>query len=193
MDGITWRIDTIIFAIIAILGVVILILSFILGEVFDFFSHDIDVNIGGHDAFNLGNSGDVPNAGSLVNVQSVLAFMSGFGGLAWILSGYLKFSPMFSVLLGLLGGIVAAIPMILLMRILYKKSGSAGFNMQEVTHRTASVVLDIPPNGLGRVQYEINGSLITSTARSATGESISAGTTVRIEQVIGSEVSVRKV
>ncbi len=192
MEAVTWRVDTIIFASMALFGVVLLVVSFIFGEVLDFFQHDLDISVAGHDVVDIGHGGDVPNAAPLVNVQSILAFVTGFGAVAWVLSGYLGFHPLLATLSGLGGGFVAAVPMVLLMRVLYKQSGSAGFNMNEVVNNNATVVLAIPPNGTGRVQYEKRGSRVMSTARSVDGTEIGQGSVVTIQRVVGSEVYVRK-
>src|SRR3989338_820014 len=191
MEGVTLGIDTIIFAVMAVFGVIVLVLSFLLGEVFDLLHHDVDINVGGHDVVDFGNGGDSPGP-SLLNTQAILAFVTGFGAAGWILSGYFGFSPLASSGAGLAGGLLMGVPIAYLSRFMQKQSASSSFSTDELIDRQALVVLSIPESGMGRVQYEIKGSTVTAIARSKTGP-VSEGSVVKIDQVIGNELYVSEV
>ncbi len=85
------EVDTVVFMAIAIVAALLLIVTFLLGEVFEFFGDAVDLDDGG----------------GIFNMQSIAAFLAGFGSIAWLLSGY------FSVpsLIAAAGGVAAGIPM----------------------------------------------------------------------------------
>lgn len=192
MEVIRWGVDTIIFAAIAGVGLAILIVSFVLGEIFDFFSHDVDVNIAGYDVISIGHDGEIPTAPPLLNTQTICAYITGFGATAWVLSGYFGVAPLSSGLWGLGGGLVLSIPAVFIYRALHKQGATSSFDLESVVGKEAVVSLGIPSIGLGRIQYDYGGSTHTTLARSSDGVEIPAGTAVRIGKVIGNEMYVRK-
>ena len=67
------RADTVVFVIIAVAAAAVLLISFLLGEVFGAASE-------------IGDFDDP--SGGLLNIQTVSAFLAGFGATGWLLSGY---------------------------------------------------------------------------------------------------------
>jgi len=191
MEGIRWVIDTVIFAIIASISFVLLVVSLALGELFDFASHDVDIDIGGHDIIDIDQGAEFQPA-SIVNIQTILVFTTVFGATGWVLSGYFSVAPVWSALLGIVGGFIFAIPAGLIYRLFRSQSATSSFQLDDMVSRQATVVLAIPNNGVGRIQYERGGSTITSIARSHDGTEISTGSQVVVEQVIGAELYVKK-
>ena len=167
--------DTVIFMAIAIIAAALLVVTFLLGEAFEFFGDAVDIDDGG----------------GIFNMQSIAAFLAGFGSIAWLLSGYFDVPS----LVAALGGVAAGIPMagsvVLLTRTFMKQSASSGFALSDLIGEQAMVTLSIPERGVGRVQYSRSGGTHTASARSATNERIEQGSVVRSDSVVAGEVVVR--
>lgn len=182
MEEIAWGIDTVLFAVIAGVGFMTLLATFLFGEVADFAHHDLGIGVG---------EGEVP-APSFLNTQTALAFITGFGATAWVLSGYFHVQPLLSTLFALLGGVPVAGAVALLTRALGQQAATSSFRLDDMVNETATVTSRIPSNGLGQVTYQKSGATYTALARSQEGNEIPEGTPVVIERVAGTEVSVRK-
>jgi len=167
--------DTVIFMAIAIVAALLLIVTFLLGEAFEFFGDAIDLDDGG----------------GIFNMQSIAAFLAGFGSIAWLLSGYFGVQS----LVAAAGGVAAGIPMagsvVFLTRTFMRQSASSGFVLADLIGGDAMVTLSIPERGVGRIRYERSGGTHTATARSAGNERIEQGTVVTVESVVAGEVVVR--
>ena len=168
--------DTVIFMVIAIIAAALLIVTFLLGEAFEFFGDAIDIDDGG----------------GIFNMQSIAAFLAGFGSIAWLLSGYFDVPS----LVAALGGVAAGIPMagsvVLLTRTFMRQSASSGFNLSDLVGENVLVTLTIPERGVGRVQFARSGGTHTASARSAGNVRIQQGSIVMVESVISGEVLVRE-
>jgi hypothetical protein len=169
------EVDTIVFMVIAIVAAALLIVTFVLGEAFEFFGDALDIDDGG----------------GVFNMQSIAAFLAGFGSVAWLLSGYFNVPS----LVAAAGGVAAGIPMAgavaLMTKAFLKQSVSSGFNLTDLVGENVLVTLTIPERGVGRVQFARSGGTHTATARSAGNVRIQQGTVVKIESVVAGEVVVR--
>ncbi|MBM3939814.1 MAG: hypothetical protein FJ318_02745 [SAR202 cluster bacterium] len=177
-----YGVDTIVFIGIEGLGFVLLVASFLAGNLFDFFQSDLDAG-GGHAA----------DAGSLVNTQGVLGLMTGFGATGWVLTGYFGINPMVAALLGLVGGLLVMVPATMLYNGLQKQSGGSSYSEADVIGMTALVSLAILANGMGRIQFTKGGTLNSGAARSSNGVPIRQVEQVRVEQTVGGVFLVREI
>ena len=168
------EVDTVVFMAIAIVAALLLVVTFLLGEVFEFFG-DIDIDDGG----------------GLFNMQSIAAFLAGFGSIAWLLSGYFGVPS----LVAAAGGVAAGIPMagsvVLMTKTFMRQAASSGFVLADLIGERALVTLSIPEQGVGRIQFERGGGSHTATARSAGKVRIEQGSVVTIDSVIAGEVLVQ--
>lgn len=168
------EVDTVVFMAIAIVAALLLILTFLLGEVFEFFGDAIDIDDGG----------------GIFNMQSIAAFLAGFGAIAWLLSGYFNVPS----LVAAAGGVAAGVPMagsvVVLTRTFMRQAASSGFVLADLVGKQALVTLSIPERGVGRIQFERSGGTHTATARSASNVRIEQGSIVNIDSVIAGEVVV---
>jgi hypothetical protein len=167
--------DTFIFMLIALLAAAMLIVTFLLGEAFEFFGDAVDIDDGG----------------GIFNMQTMAAFLAGFGAIAWLLSGYFDVPSLVAALGGVAGGIPMAGMVVVLTRTFMRQSISTSFSLSELVGERALVTLAIPPRGVGRIQYERGGATHTATARSTVTERIEQGTVVTIDSVVAGEVVVR--
>lgn len=166
--------DTVIFMVIAIVAAALLIVTFLLGEAFEFFGDAVDLDDGG----------------GIFNMQSIAAFLAGFGAIAWLLSGYFDVSSLVAAGAGVLGGIPMAGSVVLLTRTFMRQAASSGFVLADLIGEQAMVTLVIPERGVGRIQYERAGGTHTASARSARNTRIEQGSVVAIEGVVAGEVIV---
>jgi hypothetical protein len=170
------EVDTVVFMAIAIVAAALLIVTFVLGEAFEFFGDAIDLDDGG----------------GIVNMQSIAAFLAGFGAIAWLLSGYFDVPSLLAAVGGLLGGVPMMGAVVLMTRTFMKQSASSGFMLGDLVGERALVTLSIPERGVGRIQFERSGGTHTAGARSAANVRIEQGTVVTIESVLAGECVVRE-
>jgi len=169
------EVDTVVFMAIAIVAALLLVVTFVMGEAFEFFGDALDIDDGG----------------GVFNMQSIAAFLAGFGSIAWLLSGYFEVPS----LIAAAGGVAAGLPMagvvVLMTRAFMRQSVSSGFNLTDLVGEDVLVSLTIPEQGVGRVQFARSGGTHTASARSAAKVRIQQGTVVTIESVVAGEVVVR--
>ena len=163
------RADTVVFVIIAVAAAAVLLISFLLGEVFGAASE-------------IGDFDDP--SGGLLNIQTVAAFLAGFGATGWLLSGYFDVPSLAAAAGGIVGGMPMAGVVVLLTRTFLKQQVSTSFTLEDLVGHEAIVTLPVPPNGVGRVQYSRAGGTHTASARSSTDTTIAAGQLVTIRRVV---------
>jgi len=158
-----------------IIGFVLILVSFVLGEIFDF------LHVGGHGPGPLSTS--------------VLAmFLAGFG-----IGGYAAISLMHlagysSVLVAVGVGIALAGATYSVLRLLYTSGeGSSDFRLEEQAGVQAQVTVPIPAGGRGEVAFIAAQARQIASAVSADGNAIPKLRTVRIVRAIGDVVVVEEV
>ncbi len=169
------RADTLVFVLIALLAAAILIVSFLVGEVFDVASDLADF--------------DDPGAG-LLNVQTVSAFLAGFGATGWLLSGYFDVPSLVAAAGGIVGGLPMGGVVVWMTKTFQKNEISTSFTLEDLVGADAVVTLAVPAGGTGRVRYSRAGGTHTAVARSASGEAIREGEIVVIQRIVGGTVFV---
>jgi hypothetical protein len=161
----------------ALIGFGTLIASYLLGEVLDF-------------AGELSDFGDEGVTDGVVNLYTVSAFVSGFGAVGWLLSGYWGVDPLLSSVGGISGGIPLAALVVVLGRALARQAGSTNFTLDQLVGSDAVVTLRIAPGSVGYIEYRQAGGRHRAVARSNDGALIPEGTIVRVERVVGGDVMV---
>lgn len=167
--------DTVIFMVIAIVAAALLIITFLLGEAFEFFGDAIDIDDGG----------------GIFNMQSIAAFLAGFGSVAWLLSGYFDVPSLVAAGGGVLAGIPMAGSVALLTRTFMRQAASSGFSLSDLVNEDVLVTLTIPERGVGRVQFARSGGTHTASARSAGNVRIPQGSVATVQSVVAGEVLVQ--
>ncbi len=167
-----------VFLAIAGVGFLFLLISLIFGEIFDFFDggFDHDVDHGGPGLF---------------STRAISVFVLAFGATGAIATNY-GLGPVPASLVGtatglVLGGLVAAFG-----RFLYGQQASSDVSHRDLVGQSARVVVTIPAGGVGQVRCRIGDELIDKIARASDDASIAEHTTVRVEDVLGEVVIVRK-
>jgi len=169
---------------IASIGFLILVVSFLSGEMFD---HG---DLAGHDA---DFHGDVHGGAgvSIFSTRILSVFVTAFGGFGAI-GIHLGHSVEVSTAMGVGGGLVFGTIIYLFASFLFSQQASSEVRVSDLAGSTAQVSVAIPKAGLGQVRCTMGESVVEKIARSQDGEPIPVNTLVKIEAVVGETVVVRR-
>jgi hypothetical protein len=166
---------------IAAVGFLILMVTFVAGEVFEFGDlmggHDVDVHGGGGPSFLSGR------------VLSV--FITAFGGFGAI-GINLGYGIGVSTAMGLASGLVFGGIVYLFVSFLHSQQASSDVRVQDLVGRTAQVSVAIPKGGLGQIRCTLGESVVEKIARSVDGAEIPGNALVKIEAIVGENALVRR-
>lgn len=175
----------IIYAICLVVGLIFTVFSAIAGHLFG--GHD-SLDAGGHAEAGMGHAGE-PGI-SFFSPTVLASFVTAFGAFGLILS---KITPTSSVWISApfsaLGGlIVAGVTFWFFNTMFTKTQSSSEGRVAGLIGQTAVIVTPIPENGVGEISYVQSGSRYTAPARlDKGGVTISAGATVKITRIVGSQ------
>ena len=161
---------------IAALGFVFLLVSLVVGDIFDSFGFNGDLT-GGADGH------------SLLDSRVISVFVTAFGGFG-AMGIQMGLSIGASSLLGLAGGVVLGGLVSLFGRFLYKQQSSSSVTTAQLVGRSAQVVVSIAPGGLGQVSCRVGEERVEKLARARDNREIKAGATVRVEEIAGDSLIV---
>ncbi len=164
------------FLIIAGAGFLFLMISLVVGDVFEAVGLDLDFD-GSPDGFGFLDS----------RVLSV--FVTAFGGFGAI-GVQLGWGALASSLFGLLGGVMLGGGVSLFGRFLYNQQASSSVSSNQLVGRTAQVIVAIKPDQIGQISCRIGEERVEKLARTRNGEEIKVGSIVRIESIAGDSVIV---
>ena len=166
----------IVFLGIAALGFVFLLISLVVGDVFDSFGFDtgLDGATDGH---------------ALLDSRVISVFVTAFGGFGAI-GIQMGLSIVASSLLGLGGGIILGGVVSLFGRLLYKQQATSSVTTSQLIGRPAQVTVSIAPGSLGQVSCRVGEERVEKLARARDGREIKVGATVRVEEVAGDSLIV---
>lgn len=170
-----------VFLSIAGIGFVFLLVSFLFGEIFDHFGFDHEID---HDM-----DGGGP---TMFSPRVLSVFITAFGG-AGAIATYYGLSTLPASGIGLLSGGAFGAMIYAFARFLYGQQATTEVKTLDFVGQTARVVVSIPRDGVGQVRCQIGEEMVDKVARSQDGKAIAENTPVRIEQVLGEMVIVKKV
>ena len=165
------------FVIIGGVGFVFLLVTLVVGDVFEMFGGAPD--IGGDAGVDFG----------FLDSRVIAVFVTAFGGFGAI-GVQLGFGALASSLIGLLGGVVFAVVVSLFGRFLVGQQASSTFTDDALIGKTAQVTVTIKPGEMGQISTRIGDERVDKIARSKDGEEIKAGTTVMVAGIAGDSVLV---
>lgn len=177
-----WLIEFPAFAVflgIAAVGFLVLIISFFMGEIFDFGGHDFD------------HGGDVGDGISFMSSRVLSVFVTAFGGFGAI-GTHLGYGIGVSSAMGLAGGIVFGGMIYMFARFLYGQQASTDVRISDLAGKTGQVSVAIPKGGVGQVRCTLGQTVVDKIARAKDGGEIPASALVVIEEVVGDTILVRK-
>ncbi|MEX1103414.1 MAG: hypothetical protein WED87_04145 [Dehalococcoidia bacterium] len=159
------------FLIIFGVGIFLTVITFVVGELFDLGSGDVDTG---------GEVGE--GTASPFSSRILFVFMTAFGGFGFI-GQALDWNIGASVLLALAGGLaVSAGTFFLVVLPMARQQGSVHVNESDFVGLEGQVTAEIPEGGLGRVTFvaPASGARVSPAARSANGERIPFGMAVKV-------------
>ena len=165
-----------VFLAIAAVGFLFLVIALIFGEIFDFFDHDTDVDIGGPGIFSS---------------RVIAVFITAFGGFGDIATGY-GADPLMASLVGVASGLVFGGVILMFARFLYNQQATSEVRTTDLVGQSGRVIIAIPANGVGQIRCRVGEELVDKVAQSRDGAAIAEHATVRIETVLGETVVVTK-
>ena len=165
-----------VFLAIAVVGFVFLLISLVFGEIFEFFDHGVDFDHGGP---------------GVLSSRVIAVFITAFGAFGAIATNN-GLAPGPASAVGMGSGLLFGGAMYGFLRFLYGQQATSEVLTSDLVGQSARVVVAIPANGVGQVRCRIGEELVDKVAQSRDGLAIAENTPVRIEEVIGETVIVRK-
>ena len=173
-----------IFLAIAAIGFIFLLLSLIFGEIFEHLGGGFDHDAGFDHGLDHGGPG-------IFSTRILAVFVTAFGGFGAVGTHY-GLSPLPASGLGFGSGVAFALIIYAFARFLWSQQATTEVRTADLVGQTARVVVAIPPGGIGQVRCRLGEELIDKIARSQTDEPIAENAIVRIEEVLGETVVVKK-
>ena len=165
-----------VFLAIAAVGCLFLIAALIFGEIFDFFDHDPDIDLGGP---------------GVLSSRVIAVFVTSFGAFGAIgINNGMSIGA--ASALGAGSGLVFGGAMAILGRFLYNQQASSEVRAEDLVGLNCRVIVTIPPNGVGQIRCRVGEELVDKIAQSKDGLAIPENATVQVETVLGETVIVRK-
>lgn len=145
--------------------------------------HDAPTDAAGHNGAQ--GTGDV--VFSLVSVRSIIAFgtLFSWAGTLYLMGGT---NPVWAVLYSILWGLAAMFLVSYLMYGLLRLQETENASLWKTIGEEATVYMNVPENGVGQVRVMLRGTISFVNARSATGETLVAGTRVRVVDVVDEKI-----
>jgi membrane protein implicated in regulation of membrane protease activity len=134
------------------------------------------VHIGGHESHDLGVHDGIPP----VNVSTVLAFLTWFGGVTYLARHGFGWIGIVSLALGIVAGLAGAYVLFWVLRKLSASEGTLDPRDYRIEGTIGRVTAAIRPGGIGEVVYKLGGTWQSAPARAADGVAIGRDTEVVI-------------
>ncbi len=136
-----------------------------------------------HDFDHDGQQGSENVAFSLISVRSALAFgmMFSWAGSLYLMGGT---APVWAVLFSLLWGIAGMFAVSYLVFCLLKLQETVKVSLWSAVGEKGTVYMNVPENGVGKVRVMVGGAISFVNARSVGGEPLTAGTNVKVVDVV---------
>lgn len=167
-----------VFLAIATVGFLLLLVSLVFGEIFDHFE--------------AGFADDLSHGGpGLFSTRILSVFVTAFGGFGAV-GTYYGLSTVTASGLGFVSGTGFALVIFAFARFLYGQQASSEVRTTDLIGQSARVVVGIPAEGVGQVRCRVGEELVDKIAREAEGRAVAENAIVRIEEVLGDTVVVRK-
>ncbi|HLA94638.1 MAG TPA: hypothetical protein VK612_02870 [Pyrinomonadaceae bacterium] len=165
------------FAVIGGVGFVFLLISLVVGDVFE--AVGFDLNAGGDANLDFG----------FLDSRVLAVFITAFGGFG-LIAAQTGFGPLASSFAGLLGGVIFGGVVSAFGRFLIGQQASSSVSDSDLLGRTAQVTVAIKPGVVGQITAVIGEERVEKVARSKDGEEIVAGTLVKVSAIAGDSVIV---
>lgn len=175
----------IIFLTVGGIGFLFLMISLILGDIFD----ALDLDLGADLDFDADVDAEFDSGGAgfgILDSRVISMFLVAFGFVG-ALGLQLGLGGVLGALLGIgsgliLGGLVFAFGYYLV-----SNEGPPPVTNRELVGHAAKVIVDIKPESIGQISFRVRGQRIDKLARTRDGKEIKTGESVFIEEIAGNE------
>lgn len=164
-----------IFLIIGGIGFLFLMISLLVGDLFDAFDFDFDLDTG--------------NDFGIFDSRVVGVFLTTFGFVAALFIQF-AFGTLVSTIFGLGIGIILGALVFAFGYFLHSQQASSSVSEKDLIGRTAQVIVGIRPESVGQISCLIGEERVEKIARARNGQEIKTGETVYIEEITGDAVIV---
>lgn len=165
-----------VFMVIGGIGILLLLVSLVIGDIFDALGFDFDLGSGGADF-------------GLLDSRVLSVFFTAFGGFGAI-GVQMGWGAVASSVAGLAGGLVFGAVVSLFGRFLVGQQASSSVTDNDLIGRTAQVTVAIKPGEIGQIACRIGDERVEKLARTTGTEEIRAGSVVKVDSVVGDSVLV---
>jgi hypothetical protein len=159
------------------IGFLFLLISMLIGDLFDIIGFEIDSSLDGHDF-------------GLLDSRVISVFLTAFGGFGAIGTIW-GAGALISSGVGLLGGVIFGAVVFYFGKLLHSQQVTSSITTEDLIGRPARVTVRIMPDQVGQVMFTVGEERIEKLARSADNSPIEVGTSVRIDSFAGDSVLVR--
>jgi membrane protein implicated in regulation of membrane protease activity len=166
----------VLFAIFGGVGFLFLLVSLVVGDVFD--AVGLDLDSGGHGT-DFG----------LLDSRVIAVFLTAFGGFG-VIAVQNGFGAVGSSIAGLIGGVIFAAVVSVFGRFLIGQQASSSVTDEDLIGRTAQVTVAIKPGTVGQITAKIGDERVERIARAKDGSELAVGTIVKVDAVIGDSIIV---
>lgn len=149
------------------LGFLFLLVSLVIGDIFDSLGFHFD-----------GADGDF----GVLDSRVISVFLTAFGGFGAI-GITLGFATLGGIAFGLLGGFIFGAVVFYFGRFLTNQQSSSSVSSDSLIGRPAQVIVGIKPGQVGQISCRVGEEKVEKLARTAGGEEIMAGQMVRIDSI----------
>jgi membrane protein implicated in regulation of membrane protease activity len=203
LSGIFQHLDKVLtfwtFLAIGIAASLFVIVTLVMGEVGEMFGGDHDFDHGGHEGtpdhdLGVGHTSDMAGlkAPHLFSFRIIITFVSGFG-LVGAIASWAGSSILASCTYGVIAGLVMAGLMYVFVSYLASQQASINISDSDMLNKEAQVVVKIPPDAVGQVQFNTTTGTMTKLAMSIDHTEIPEGAVVKIEKITGQTAFVSRV
>jgi membrane protein implicated in regulation of membrane protease activity len=165
-----------VFLAVCAVGFLFLVLGLAFGGIFDFLEADHDFDTGGPGFFSS---------------RVMAVFVTAFGGFGAVAT-YYGLAPVPASIVGFGSGLVFGGAIYGLARALFDQQASTDVHASDLVGAIGRIVVGIPPGGVGQVRVRLGEELMDKIASTRDGLAIPENTSVRIEEVLGETVIVKK-
>ena len=153
------------------------------------FDLDVDADMGDLDVSHMDSASEAIG----VSMMAIAGFVSAFGAFGLISVTLFDAGTILSLFMALSGGVIIGLAAQAFFVYILSPTISSEIRQATLIGQVAEITTPIPRNGVGQIAFVAQGSRVTYSARSVDARaSISRGTPVRIERIVGNMAYVSK-
>lgn len=164
------------------IGFLFLMISLIIGDIFDAFDLDFGADLDFDGDADLDGSGGF----GILDSRVISMFLVGFGFIGAI-ALQLGLGGILGALIGIGSGLIFGGLIFAFGYYLVAQEATSPVTNRELVGHAAKVIVDIKPNSIGQISFNVREQRIDKLARTRDGKEIKAGESVFIEEIAGNE------